>query len=141
VALAVSAFAFSVYRIWAYERRQLVELEAHLAPRLRIEFDPLQLKFVSSTPVVGSLEMLYVRVLARAVSPVVKDCRAYLNFSSSLMVERQRCRFRRNIHHLPIHPLHHPSGSSSRVFLHPDRSPQPSSACRALAVAPPAPRA
>jgi hypothetical protein len=26
----------------------------------------------------------------------------------SLMVERPRCRFRRNVHHLPIHPLHHP---------------------------------
>jgi hypothetical protein len=26
----------------------------------------------------------------------------------SLMVERQRCRFRRNVHHLPINPLHHP---------------------------------
>jgi hypothetical protein len=30
------------------------------------------------------------------------------NFSLSLMVERQRCRYRRNVHHLPIHPLHHP---------------------------------
>src|SRR6266849_332683 len=30
------------------------------------------------------------------------------NFSLSLMVERQRCRYRRNIYHLPIHPLHHP---------------------------------
>ena len=78
VALAVCAFAFAVYRIWAYERRQLVELEDHLAPRLRIEFDPLQAKFVSSTKIVGSLEILYVRVLARALSPVVKDCRAYL---------------------------------------------------------------
>jgi hypothetical protein len=63
VALAVCAFAFTVYRIWSYERRQLVDLDAHLAPRLRIEFDPLQLKFVSCTPVVGGLEMLYVRVL------------------------------------------------------------------------------
>jgi hypothetical protein len=78
VALAVSAFGFTVYRIWFYERRQLVDLEAQLAPRLRLEFDPLQPKFVSLTPVVGSLEMLYVRVLARAISPVVKDCRAYL---------------------------------------------------------------
>src|ERR1700682_447768 len=26
------------------------------------------------------------------------------DFSLSLMVERQRCRLRRNIHHLPIHP-------------------------------------
>ena len=30
------------------------------------------------------------------------------NFSLSLMVARQRCRFRRNVHHLPVHPLHHP---------------------------------
>src|SRR6266436_2905511 len=31
-------------------------------------------------------------------------------FSLSLMVERQRRRYRRNVHHLhlPIHPLHHP---------------------------------
>jgi hypothetical protein len=87
-ALAVCAFAFTVYRIWAYERRQLVQLEAHLAPRLKIEFDPLQLKFVSSTTVVGSFEMLYVRVLARAVSPVIKDCRAYLLRISQLDGER-----------------------------------------------------
>lgn len=77
-ALAASAFAFTVYRIWFYERRQLVDLEAHLAPRLRMEFAPLQPKFVSSTRVVGSLEILYVRVLARALSPMVKNCRAYL---------------------------------------------------------------
>ena len=30
------------------------------------------------------------------------------NFLLSLMVEQRRCRFRRNVHHLPIHPLHHP---------------------------------
>jgi hypothetical protein len=36
-----NCFAFTVYRIWSYERRQLVDLEAHLAPRLRFEFDPL----------------------------------------------------------------------------------------------------
>jgi hypothetical protein len=87
-ALAACAFAFTVYRIWFYERRQLVDLEAHLAPRLRIEFDPLQPKFVSPTRVVGSLEMLYVRVLARAISPVVEDCRAYLLRISQLEGER-----------------------------------------------------
>jgi hypothetical protein len=88
VPLAVCAFAFTVYRIWAYERRQLVDLEAHLAPRLRLEFDPLQPKFVLLTPVVGSLELLYVRVLARAISPVVKNCRAYLIRISQLNGER-----------------------------------------------------
>jgi hypothetical protein len=33
------------------------------------------------------------------------------DFSLSLMVERQRYRFRRNVHHLPIHPLHHSPNS------------------------------
>jgi hypothetical protein len=28
------------------------------------------------------------------------------NFSLSLMVERQRCRFRLSVHHLPVHPPH-----------------------------------
>ncbi len=102
VALAACAFALMVYRIWAYERRQLVELEAHLAPRLRIEFDPRQPKFISLTtartpdsklpyPLAGTgatFEMLYVRVLARAISPVVKDCRAYLLRVSQLQGER-----------------------------------------------------
>jgi hypothetical protein len=88
VALAACAFAFTVYRIWSYERRQLVDLEARLVPRLRIEFDPLQLKFVSSSNVVGSLEMLYVRVLARAISPVVRNCRGYLLRISQLDGER-----------------------------------------------------
>jgi hypothetical protein len=36
------------------------------------------------------------------------------NFSFVSMVERQRCRFRRNVHHLTIHPLHH---SPPRVLL------------------------
>jgi hypothetical protein len=39
-------------------------------------------------PVVGSLELLYVRVLARAISPVVKNCRAYLIRISQLNGER-----------------------------------------------------
>jgi hypothetical protein len=82
--LAACAFAPTFYRIWAQERRSLSEVEAHLAPRLRIEFDPLQPKFLSSTPTLGGVEMLYVRVLARAVSPTVKNCRAYLQRVSQL---------------------------------------------------------
>lgn len=87
VPLAVCAFAFTVYRIWAYERRELVDLEAHLAPRLRLEFDPLQPKFVLLTPVIGSLELLYVRVLARAISPVVKKLPCL--FDTNFTVERR----------------------------------------------------
>jgi hypothetical protein len=82
--LAACAFAPTFYRIWAQERLSLSEVEAHLAPRLRIEFDPLQPKFLSSTPTLGGVEMLYVRVLARAVSPTVKNCRAYLQRVSQL---------------------------------------------------------
>jgi hypothetical protein len=36
------------------------------------------------------------------------------NFSLSLMIERQRCRLRRNVHHLPIHPLRHPPDGLQR---------------------------
>jgi hypothetical protein len=77
-AMAILAFLVTAYRIWADERRRLVELEDHLAPRLRFEFDPKQAKFVSVTPAMGGVEMLYVRVLARALSPTVNNCRGYL---------------------------------------------------------------
>ena len=45
--MAILAFLVTAYRIWADERRRLVQLEDHLAPRLRFEFDPKQPKFVS----------------------------------------------------------------------------------------------
>jgi hypothetical protein len=71
-------FAVTVYRVWATERERLIALESHLAPRLGLEFDPNQPKFVSVTPTQGNFNMLYVRVLARALSPTVKNCRGYL---------------------------------------------------------------
>jgi hypothetical protein len=66
------------YRIWADERNQLVAMELHLAPRVRLEFDPNRTKFVSPTDTIGDIKMLYVRVLARAISPVVRNCQVYL---------------------------------------------------------------
>jgi hypothetical protein len=77
--MAVLAFLFTAYRIWADERRQLVTLEQHLAPRLRIEFDPKIAKCVSPTRTVNGIEMRYIRVIVRALSPIVRDCRAYLD--------------------------------------------------------------
>jgi hypothetical protein len=71
-------FAVTVYRVWATERERLIVLENHLAPRLRLEFDPSQPKFVSVTPTQGGFNMLYLRVLARALSPTVNNCRGYL---------------------------------------------------------------
>jgi len=68
--------------------RQLVQNEQYLAPRLRLEFDPSQPKFVSPTTTVGNYKMLYVRVLARAVSPTVKDCRVYLQRVSQVDGEK-----------------------------------------------------
>lgn len=76
--MAVAAILFTAYRVWYEERRQLVENEQHLAPRLRLEFDPYLPKFVSPTHTYGNFRMLYVRVLARAISPTVKDCCVYL---------------------------------------------------------------
>jgi hypothetical protein len=86
--MAVSAFLVTAYRVWADERRQLVELEGHLAPRLRLEFDPNQPKFVSVTPTQGGFDLLYVRVLARALSPTVNNCRGYLQRVSQWDGER-----------------------------------------------------
>jgi hypothetical protein len=86
--MAILAFLFTAYRIWADERRQLVSLEQHLAPRLRIEFDPRQPKFVSVTSENSGFAILYVRVLARALSPIVNNCRVYLQQVSQLNGER-----------------------------------------------------
>lgn len=76
--MAVSAFLITAYRIWADERRKLVSLELHLAPGLRIEFDPQNPKFLSPVRTNNGIDMLYLRVNARALSPVVRECRAYL---------------------------------------------------------------
>ena len=85
-AMSILAFLYTAYRIWGDERKQLVALEQHLAPRLRIEFDPNQAKFVSITPA-GGFDILYVRVLARAMSPTVQNCRGYLQRVSQLQGE------------------------------------------------------
>src|SRR5215472_7743257 len=82
--MAILALLATSYRIWASERRQRVLLELHLAPRLRLEFDPHQPKFLHSTLAIpmsagsSTFRILYVRVLARSISPVVNGCRAYL---------------------------------------------------------------
>jgi hypothetical protein len=76
--MAILAFAITAYRIWADERARLVVLEQHLAPRLRIEFDPHQAKFLHHTVTTTYVNMIYVRVVARALSPVVEECRGYL---------------------------------------------------------------
>jgi hypothetical protein len=73
--MAILALGATAYRIWADERRLLKNLETHLAPRLRIEFDPNREKFVSTTPAQGGFDMLYVRILVRALSPTVDNCR------------------------------------------------------------------
>src|SRR5260370_1185054 len=77
-AMAIFAFLITAYRIWADERMRLVVLEQHFAPRLRIEFDPQAAKFVLPTRTTGGINMRYIRVIVRALSPVVRDCRAYL---------------------------------------------------------------
>jgi hypothetical protein len=86
--MAVLFFSIAAYSVWATERQRLVVLESHLAPRLRFEFDPNQPKFVSVTPTQGGFDMLYVRVLARALSPTVNNCRGYLQRVSQLDGER-----------------------------------------------------
>jgi hypothetical protein len=75
--MAILAFALTAYRVWSDERMRVIGLEQHLSPRLRIEFDPHASKFVSPTTASG-INMRYIRVIARALSPVVRDCRAYL---------------------------------------------------------------
>jgi hypothetical protein len=86
--MAVVFFLFTGYRLWARERAERIVLEKHLAPRLRLEFDPHKAKFVSLTPTLGGSDMLYVRVIARAVSPTVKNCSAYLQRVSQWDGER-----------------------------------------------------
>ena len=81
--MAALLFSITVYRVWAREREQRIALEKHLAPRLRLDFAPLQTKFVSKTSTLG-FDMLCVRVIARAVSPTVRNCRAYLQRVSQL---------------------------------------------------------
>jgi hypothetical protein len=86
--MAALLFSATVYRVWARERDQRIALEKHLAPRLRFEFDPREAKFVSKTRTPDGFDMLYLRVLARAVSPTVKNCCAYLQRVSQWDGER-----------------------------------------------------
>jgi hypothetical protein len=76
--MAASCLFISAYRVWAQEREQRISLEKRLAPRLRIEFDPGEPKFMSPTHTVGNYSALYVRVIARATSPIVRNCRGFL---------------------------------------------------------------
>jgi hypothetical protein len=82
--VAILAFFITAYRVWADERRQLVSLEKHLAPRLRFEFDPQNDRFVCETSTIDYQGIVYIRVLARPLSPVVKNCRAFLTSVSNL---------------------------------------------------------
>jgi hypothetical protein len=77
-AMAILAFLATAYRVWADERRLLIGLEQHLAPRLGIEFDPRSRKFIAPVVTASGIRMIYMRVVARALSPVVRDCKAYL---------------------------------------------------------------
>ncbi len=76
--MAVLSLSVGSYRLWADERRKRIEIERHLAPRLRIEFDPTQARFMHPTRTQGNAEALYVRVAVRALSPTVENCRGFL---------------------------------------------------------------
>jgi hypothetical protein len=82
--MAILAFGITAYRVWADERRLLIGLEQHLAPRLRFEFDPRHDRFVCETSMFDHTEIVYIRVLARPLSPVVKNCRGFLKRVSQL---------------------------------------------------------
>jgi hypothetical protein len=115
-AMAIAAFLATAYQIWADERRLLVSLEQHLAPRLRIEFDPRSPKFVSPAVTANGIHMIYVRVLARSLSPIVRDCRAYLTGISFWNGERYVPLFDEQV---PIPwSYEHPSVIAPRVLNH-----------------------
>jgi hypothetical protein len=87
-AMAIIALLITAYRAWADERNRVVALESHFAPRVRLEFDPTQPKFMSMTTAAPGFNILYVRVLARAMSPTVQNCRVFLKQVSQLNGER-----------------------------------------------------
>jgi hypothetical protein len=76
--MAVVCLIVAMYRVWAIERAHRIDLEECLSPRLRLEFAPREAKFVSRVLTEGGFNMLYVRVLARALSPTVRNCRGFL---------------------------------------------------------------
>jgi len=86
--MAAFCLFISAYRVWAQEREQRISLEKRLAPRLRIEFDPREPKFMSPTRGAGNFNALYLRVIARAMSPIVRNCRGFLQSVSQWDGER-----------------------------------------------------
>ncbi len=66
------------YLAWEQEERERLKLERRLAPRLRLECDPGSANFVWPTPTQAGFKMVYLRVLARAMSQTVKKCQAFL---------------------------------------------------------------
>lgn len=115
-AMAILAFFATAYQIWADERRLLTALEQHLAPRLRIEFDPRNVKFVSPVVTASGMRMVYVCVIARALSPTVRDCRAYLTGISYWNGERYLPLFEEQ---LPMPwSYEHPSAVAPKVLNH-----------------------
>jgi len=87
-AVSLLAFFVTAYRVWSDERMRVIGLERHLSPRLRIEFDARNPKFVAATRTDNGVDMLFVRVNVRALSPVVRGCRAYLTRVSQLQGDR-----------------------------------------------------
>jgi hypothetical protein len=75
--LAILSFSIASYRMWARERTKRIDLERHLAPNLRIDFNPRDEKFLTPARHV-STQTLYLRVAAHALSPTVRNCRVYL---------------------------------------------------------------
>lgn len=95
VIIALVILGLAGYLVWEEEEHQHAGLKDHhaalqqqLRPRLRIEFDPTAARFVSPTRTIGGIDMRYIRVIVRALSPVVRDCRAYLERISYFDGER-----------------------------------------------------
>jgi hypothetical protein len=84
VIIALCGLGFGGYLVWEEEARQHATLQERFKPRLRIEFDPTNPKFVAATRTDNGVDMLFVRVNVRALSPVVRGCRAYLTRVSQL---------------------------------------------------------
>ena len=71
--------------VWEEEEHQHMGLREHYAtlterfkPRLTIEFDPQAAKFITRTQTTGGINMIYIRVNVRALSPHIGDCLAHL---------------------------------------------------------------
>lgn len=77
-AMAALCLVITMYRVWAVERGRRIELEKLLAPNLRIEFDPNDARFMTLTKTQDHFDALYIRVIARALSPTVRNSCAFL---------------------------------------------------------------